>query len=314
MEISVIVPVFNEKPNIAPLYDRLHPVLEGIDPAHEILFVDDGSSDGTHQAIEALRVRDARVKYIRFSRNFGHEMANTAGFREARGRTVCIIDGDLQDPPELIRDMYDKYRSGYDIVYAKRKKRHREGPLQRFFAKSFYRILGHLSDVEIPLDTGDFRLLSRRVVDELNRLNEHNRFFRGLTHWVGFHVTHVTFDRDDRHAGETKYNFLKLLKLAFDAILSFSYKPLKIFSAIGLMTSVGSLLMMVYWVFAKLMGHRAVEGWTSIVAIVLFLFGILMLQITLLGEYIARIYEEVKSRPLYIIEKAEGVPLDRRDP
>lgn len=237
VDIGVVVPAFNEEENIKPLYDRLEEVLSQISDAFEIMFVDDGSHDGTIKEIEALQKQDERVKYVSFSRNFGHEMANTAGFRSVQGAAVVIIDADLQDPPEVILDMYAKFKEGNDIVYAKRRKRDKETWLKKATSRWFYRIMKVLSDTEIPLDTGDFRLLSRRVVDEINNLNEKNRFFRGLTHWVGFNVTYVEYDRDARHAGETKYNYLKLFKLAFDAILSFSYKPLKIFSFLGFATA-----------------------------------------------------------------------------
>ena len=234
-------------------------------------------------------------------------LTNTAGFRNVKGDAVVIIDADLQDPPEVILDMYAKFKEGNDIVYAKRKKRDKETWLKKATSKWFYRIMKLLSDTEIPLDTGDFRLLSRRVVDEINSLNEKNRFFRGLTHWVGFNVTYVEYDREARHAGETKYNYLKLFKLAFDAILSFSYKPLKIFSLLGFATAMFAFLNLVYWVVMKtVFNHHSVEGWTSIVTILLLFFGIIMIQISVIGEYIARIYEEVRNRPLYIISKQDG--------
>ncbi len=304
IDIGVVVPAYNEEENIGPLYKRLSEALEQISSSFEILFVDDGSSDKTIEEIEKLQMQDARVRYVSFSRNFGHEMANTAGFRSVRGQAVVIIDADLQDPPEVIVDMYQKFKEGYDIVYAKRKKRDRESWLKKKTSKWFYKVMQVLSDTEIPLDTGDFRLLSRRVVDEINSLNEKNRFFRGLTHWVGFNVTYVEYDREARHAGETKYNYFKLFKLAFDAILSFSYKPLKIFSVMGFLTALFAFLNLVYWIVMKVVfNHHAVEGWTSLVTILLLFFGIIMIQISVIGEYIARIYEEVRNRPLYIISK-----------
>lgn len=307
MDLSVVIPVLNEEENVLPLYNRLKKVLDGLTDSHEIIFVDDGSTDLTVDQVMTIRSRDEKVKLVSFSRNFGHEMANSAGFRNAIGDAVVIIDGDLQDPPELIGDMYRKYQDGFDVVYAKRKKRDKETILKKVTSKMFYRVMKFMSYVELPLDTGDFRLLSRRVVDELNRMDEHNRFFRGLTHWVGFNVTYVEYDRHGRHAGETKYNYLKLMRLAVDAILSFSYKPLKIFSVLGISMSLFSFLFMIFWIVFKLTTDRPIEGWTSLVSIVLFFFGILMMQISILGEYIARIYEEVKRRPLYIIAKQEGI-------
>lgn len=307
IELSVVVPAYNEEDNIFALYGRLSKTLDSITPDHEIIFVDDGSKDRTVEEVMKLRKADERVKLVSFARNFGHEMANTAGFRAAKGRAVVIIDADLQDPPELIADMYVKFTEGNDIVYAKRISRKKETFLKQFTSKAFYRVMNTMSSVEVPLDTGDFRLLSRRVVDELNSLQEHNRYFRGLTHWVGFNVTYVEFHRDERFAGETKYNYVKLFKLAFDAILSFSYKPLKIFSMIGLWVSFLSFVMLIYVIADKLITGNPVQGWTSLAAIMLFCFGVLMIQVSVVGEYIGRIYEEVKNRPLFIVGRKEGI-------
>lgn len=307
MDLSVVIPVMNEEDNVRPLYSRLKKTLDKLTSSYEVIFVDDGSTDRTVDEVMAIRSEDETVKLLSFSRNFGHEMANSAGFRKACGEAVVIIDGDLQDPPELIEDMYLKYKEGYDVVYAKRASRKKESWLKKLTSKSFYRFMKYMSYVELPLDTGDFRLLSRRVVDEINKMNEHNRFFRGITHWVGFNVTYVEFNRDGRHAGETKYNYFKLMRLAVDAILSFSYKPLKLFSIFGIGMSFFSFLFMIYWIVYKIVTDNPIAGWTSTITIVLFFFGVLMLQISVLGEYIARIYEEVRRRPLYIIQKQEGI-------
>ena len=306
IKISVVVPAYNEETNIAPLYERLSKTLVRIDEAYEIIFIDDGSKDRTVEEVMKLRTVDARVKLISFARNFGHEMANTAGFRKATGEVVVIIDADLQDPPEVIYDLYQKYLEGFDVVYAQRRTRKKESILKKATSKMFYRILKSLSDTEIPLDTGDFRLLSRRAAEALNGMNEKNRFFRGLTHWIGFKVTEVFFDRDERHSGETKYSYVKLMKLAVDAIISFSYKPLKLFSFLGFISAGLGFLMMHYWVFRKIFIGNPTDGWTSTVTILLFFFGMLMMQLSLIGEYIARIYEEVRERPLYIIGREEG--------
>jgi len=306
MDISVIVPAFNEENNIEPLYKRLKETLIKISEDFEVIFVDDGSTDMTAEKILSLRTCDSRVKLVSFSRNFGHEMANTAGFRKASGNAVVIIDADLQDPPELISEMYEKYTAGYDVIYAQRRIRNKESFLKKLTSKIFYRVLKHMSDISIPLDTGDYRMLSRKAVDSLNALNEKNRFFRGLTHWIGFEVTSVYFDRDERHSGETKYSYLKLMSLATDAIMSFSYRPLKIFSSIGIFTSFMGFVMMVYWILKKLIYGNPTDGWTSIITILLFFFGIIIVQISLIGEYIARIYEESRDRPLYIIGREDG--------
>ncbi|MBF4694573.1 glycosyltransferase family 2 protein [Fusibacter ferrireducens] len=305
--ISVVVPAYNEEMNVKPLYDRLLDVLTQISASFEIIFIDDGSRDDTVAEVLKIRALDERVKLVSFSRNFGHEMANTAGFRTASGDAVVIIDADLQDPPELILDMFEKYRAGFDVVYAKRKTRKKESFIKKSTSKMFYRVLKFMSDTEIPLDTGDFRLLSRRAVDEINRFSEKNRFFRGLTHWIGFKVTYVYFDRDERYAGETKYSYIKLMKLAIDAILSFSYKPLKLFSLFGFLSAGFGFLLMLYWMIKKIIFGNPTNGWTSTVTIMLFFFGILMMQVSVVGEYIARIYEEVRARPLYIVGRTEGV-------
>lgn len=313
MELSVVVPVLNEASNVRPLYERLIKTLENVTSDFEIIYIDDGSTDDTTKNVMALRSEDERVKLVSFSRNFGHEMANSAGFRKASGDAVVIIDGDLQDPPELIADMYSKFKEGFDIVYAKRTSRKKESILKKMTSKVFYRVMKYMSYVELPLDTGDFRLLSRRVVDEVNKLNEHNRFFRGITHWVGFNITHVEFSRDERHSGKTKYNYFKLIKLAVDAILSFSYKPLKMFSIFGFCMSAFSFLFMAYWIIYKFITNNPIAGWTSLVTIILFCFGIVMMQISVLGEYVARIYEEVRRRPLYIVAKQEGIENEKTD-
>lgn len=307
IDLSIVVPLYNEESNIEQLYDRLNNTLLTITDKYEIIFVNDGSKDNTLNKIKSLCSKDSRVKLIDFSRNFGHEMANTAGLNYARGNAVVIMDADLQDPPELIKDMYSKYLEGYDLVYAKRKKREKETFIKKSTSKLFYRFLKYFSDIEIPLDTGDYRLMSRTIVDEFNKLKEHNRFFRGLTHWVGFNVTYVEFDRAPRNAGETKYNLSKLTRLAIDAILSFSYKPLRVFNIIGLSMALFSFISIIYWVILKIATGNPVAGWTSLVTIILLCSGVIMMQISIIGEYVARTYEEVKNRPLFIINKTIGI-------
>jgi glycosyltransferase involved in cell wall biosynthesis len=307
IDLSIVIPSYNEEKNIDLLYSRLKDILPTVTDKYEIIFVNDGSKDNTLNKIKSLCDRDMKVKLIDFSRNFGHEMANTAGLNYACGNAVIIMDADLQDPPELIKDMYSKYLQGYDLVYAKRNERRKETLIKKTTSKLFYRFLRYFSDIEIPLDTGDYRLMSRRVVDEFNKLKEHNRFFRGLTHWVGFNVTYVEFDRLARNAGETNYNFTKLIKLAIDAVLSFSYKPLRIFNVIGFTMALFSFISMIYWVILKITTGNPVAGWTSLVTIILLCSGVIMMQISIIGEYLARVYEEVKNRPLFIINKTIGI-------
>ena len=270
----------------------------------EIIFVNDGSSDGTFDALKRLCMDEAHYQLLNLSRNHGHQIAITAGIDLAKGDAVAVIDGDLQDPPETIVDLYGKMQEGFDVVYAVRKKREGETPFKLFTAKLFYRLLKKLTNVEIPVDTGDFRIMSRRVVTILMSMNERHRFIRGMISWIGFNQTGFEYERHERHSGETKYTFSKMIKFAFDGITSFSSIPLKLASYMGIITAMFGFLYSVYIVFLKLFVPKAqIElGWASIIIFILLLGGIQLLELGMIGEYLGRIHDETKFRPLYIVE------------
>jgi len=301
---SVIVPMYNEEEVVRETYKRLTGVMEGIGENYEIIFINDGSRDNTRAILSEICKKDKKIKMIDFARNFGHQIAITAGMDYARGECMVIIDGDLQDPPELIPDMIKIWRDGYDVVYGKRKSRRGETFFKKFTAKAYYRILRSLTNVDIPVDTGDFRLIDRKVCEALKQLPERSRYVRGLVSWVGFKQTAIEFERKERFAGETKYPLKKMLKLAMDGIMSFSYKPLKLASYIGSILSAISFLYLIIVVIQKLFfPETAQTGWASLIAVSLFFNGIILLMLGIIGEYIGRIYEEAKGRPLYIINE-----------
>ncbi|MGI6621568.1 MAG: glycosyltransferase family 2 protein [Clostridiaceae bacterium] len=311
---SVIVPMYNEEEVIPETYRRLTKVMDDINESYEIIFINDGSRDNTKAMLSELCKTDKRVKMIDFARNFGHQIAITAGMDYAAGDCMVIIDGDLQDPPELIPDMIEIWRSGFDVVYGKRKSRQGETFFKKFTAKIFYRLLGKLTDVDIPVDTGDFRLIDRKVCEALKQLPERSRYVRGLMSWVGFKQTAIEFERSERFAGETKYPLKKMLKLAMDGIMSFSYKPLRIASYLGTFLSLASFLYLIFVLLQKLIfPESAQSGWASIIAVSLFFNGIILLMLGIIGEYIGRIYDEAKGRPLYIISELKNME-DRKGP
>lgn len=311
---SVIVPMYNEEEVIPETYRRLTKVMDDINESYEIIFINDGSRDNTKAMLSELCKTDKRVKMIDFARNFGHQIAITAGMDYAAGDCMVIIDGDLQDPPELIPDMIEIWRSGFDVVYGKRKSRQGETFFKKFTAKIFYRLLGKLTDVDIPVDTGDFRLIDRKVCEALKQLPERSRYVRGLMSWVGFKQTAIEFERSERFAGETKYPLKKMLKLAMDGIMSFSYKPLRIASYLGTFLSLASFLYLIFVLLQKLIfPESAQSGWASIIAVSLFFNGIILLMLGIIGEYIGRIYDEAKGRPLYIISELKNMD-DRKGP
>ena len=301
--VSVVVPVFNEIAVIDAFYDRMRKVAESLRPhSCEILFIDDGSRDGSYDRLVKIADRDPNVKVVKFSRNFGHQIAITAGIDLARGDAVAVIDSDLQDPPEVIRRFVEKWEEGYDVVYGVREKREGETWMKLFTAKLFYRILKRLTGMEIPVDVGDFRLMSRRVVEKFRLFRERDRFVRGLVSWVGFRQTGVPYRREKRFAGETKYPFRKMLKFAFDGITSFSTTPLKLSTWVGYCASILALLYTVYVIVQKMLGNT-VPGFATIVVAMLFLGGVQLICLGIIGEYIGRIYNESKARPIYLLEE-----------
>lgn len=310
IEVSVVVPLYNEELVIDAMIERLVGVLEGMDCSFEVVLVNDGSRDRTLELARVICEKDPRVKLISLSRNFGHQFAITAGMDRSAGRAVVVIDADLQDPPEVIPDMVEKWKEGYDVVYGVREKRQGESWFKLTTASLFYRILRRLTSIHIPVDTGDFRLVDRRALDQFNQMRERARFVRGMVSWVGFEQGEVKYVRHERYAGETKYPFSKMLKFAVDGILSFSQAPLKLASTMGLISSAIAFLFILYGIIVRIfVPEQAIEGWTSVFVAVLFVGGIQLICVGVLGEYIGRMYEEIKNRPLYIVE--EEVNFDR---
>lgn len=310
-KVSVVIPVYNEEQVIEECYIRVSKVLYSLrdkDYDYEIIFVNDGSKDKTLEILERISKDDTKIKVVSFSRNFGHQMAVTAGLKYTNGDAVVIMDSDMQDPPELIPDMLILWTQGNDVIYGKRKTREGESPFKLLSAKAFYNTLNKLSDVEIPKDTGDFRLVDRKVIDVINNLPEHNKFLRGLFSWVGFKQKAFEYERKERFAGKTKYPLNKMLRLANDGIISFSTKPLKLVGGLGIISVIISFIILVYSIisFACNWGNLT-SGWTSIMVTMTFLGGSILLSLWMIGEYIARIYDETKQRPQYIIEKTINI-------
>ena len=307
MLLSVIIPVFNEEEIVAKTYAVLEEELKDVE--HELIFVNDGSRDKTQEIVESLLPGNPNNKIINFSRNFGHQAAFSAGLDHAIGDAVVIIDGDLQDPPSLIHEMLSKWKEGYQVVYAQRNKRAGETIFKRFTAFAFYRIIGMLTSIEIPPDTGDYRLMDRVVVDQLKNLPERSRFLRGLVCWVGFKKTGVKYDRSERTAGESKYPLKKMVRLAFDGITGFSSAPLKISFYAGLFAMTVGFGIFIWSILEKFLSpETTVPGWTSLMTAIVFFGGVQLITIGIMGEYIGRIYDEVKQRPLYIESKKQDIP------
>ncbi|HEY9694064.1 MAG TPA: glycosyltransferase family 2 protein [Oculatellaceae cyanobacterium] len=304
---SLVIPIYNEEETILELYRRVSAVMDRLDGTVELVLINDGSRDQSLHLIKKIHQQDQRVCYLSFARNFGHQIAVTAGLNFARGQIVIVLDADLQDPPELIPDMVEKWRQGYQVVYAQRTQRHKESWFKRLTAYTFYRILKNLADVEIPTDTGDFCLMDRQVVDVLNSMPERNRYIRGLRAWVGFQQTAIGFERDPRFAGDVKYSFRKSLALAVNGIVSFSKVPLRLSTYVGLLSAVIAIIMallVIYWRFFA--GTSTLTGYAALIVAVFFIGAVQLVSIGILGEYIGRIYEEVKGRPLYTLAEVAG--------
>ncbi|TVQ78652.1 MAG: glycosyltransferase [Bradymonadales bacterium] len=304
---SIVIPCFNEQEVIGETLKRLIELTEAI-PQYEteLIFVDDGSRDQTAEILIRAAKEDSRVKVISFARNFGHQLAVTAGVDASSGDAVVLIDADLQDPPQVILEMIDKWEEGNDVVYATRIEREGESAFKKGAARWFYRLLNRLSDVPIPLDTGDFRLMSRPVIDNLKQMPERDRFIRGMVSWVGFKQVSLPYRRAPRFAGTSKYPLIKMIRFAADGILSFSTKPLQLSIVLGLIAACLAMIGIVLVLAQRLMTNNWVEGWSALMIAVLFIGGVQLLSVGILGEYVGRIYNEVKRRPLYIIESKVG--------
>lgn len=301
--ISVVVPMYFEQDVAEECYSRLKKTVEENNINYEFIFINDGSTDRTLEILKKIGNVDKNVKIIDFARNFGHQVAVTAGIFHAKGDAVVLIDADLQDPPELIVDMIHKWQEGYDVVYGKRAKRKGESAFKLITAKYFYKFLEAMSEIKIPKDTGDFRLMDRKVVEAFKMMPERNRFIRGMVSWIGFKQTFIEYQRDERYAGETKYPLKKMIRFAADGIISFSSKPLKLVTDLGIITILVSFALLIYIIFEKLFLKSTIEGWASIMVGITFFSGIQIFSLGIIGSYISRIYDESKNRPLYFIKE-----------
>jgi glycosyltransferase involved in cell wall biosynthesis len=308
--VSVVAPVFNEEAILPELYRRVRDVLDGAGEDWELVLINDGSRDSSPEIMRQLHEQDPRVKVVYFARNFGHQIAITAGTDYARGDAVVIIDADLQDPPEVILDLLAKWREGYEVIYAIRAQRRGETWFKEFTAKAFYRIIYRITDIDIPMDTGDFRLMDRKAVNALRGMREKHRFMRGLSVWIGFRQTGVEYVRAERYAGETKYPLKKMLRFALDGITSFSYLPLQLATYAGFICAALAVLGIIFTVVLRLSGSQAFYGQATTLVSVLFLGGVQLICLGIIGEYLGRIYDEVKGRPLYIVSSTLGLEND----
>lgn len=301
VELSIIAPIYNEESNIPDLYKRLLAVVSQLQISYELIFINDGSKDRSMESIRKLAAENNAVKFINFSRNFGHQIAVTAGLDYCRGKQIVIIDADLQDPPELILEMKKKLEDGFDVVYARRKSRQGETLLKKYTAKMFYRMLSKITSVKIPVDTGDFRMMDRKIVEVLKLMPEQQKFLRGQIAWAGFRQTFIEYDRGQRQAGETGYTYKKMIRLALDGITGFSNFPLKFATFAGFFVSGVTFLISLYALYARFISKDFVPGWTSLILAVLFIGGVQLISIGIIGEYISRLSANVRNRPLYVI-------------
>ncbi len=311
IQFSIVAPCWNEEQSLHELYKRIKEVMEQTDKSWELVLINDGSTDRTIEVIEELHAADPRIHYIDFARNFGHQIAVSAGMDYAQGDAVILIDSDLQDPPELILEMIEKWQAGYQVVFAVRSERKGETWFKLFTAKLFYRLIYRITDVDIPLDTGDFRLMDRKVVDQMKHMKEKHRFIRGMTSWVGFKQTGVEYVREERFAGETKYPLRKMVKFAMTAITGFSYFPLQMATIMGFIIAILSTLVIFAVIIARLSGSQGFEGQATTLVMVLFLGAVQLISLGIIGEYLGRIYDEVRGRPLYVVNKVVGFEDDK---
>jgi dolichol-phosphate mannosyltransferase len=299
--LSVVIPVYNEEMNIGKLYQRICDTLQPLDISWEVVYVNDGSKDRSLSILIGLAETDHHVKYIDFSRNFGHQLAITAGIEHAKGEWIVVMDGDGQDPPELIPDLISKAKEGFEVVYARRRKRDGENFLKKFTARMFYRLLAKITSIEIPVDTGDFRIIHRKIQRILSKMPEQHKYIRGQISWIGFNQTFLEYDREERMGGATKFTYRKMIRFALDGISSFSTWPLKVATISGFIVSAVAFVLIVYSLYQKFFGTTE-PGWTSLHISVLFLGGIQLIGIGMLGEYLGRVSDNVKNRPHYIVK------------
>jgi polyisoprenyl-phosphate glycosyltransferase len=309
-DLTIIIPVLNEERNLGPLIDRLVPQLQALSATWTVVFIDDGSTDGTLAALTALNARDPRFTAVSFSRNFGKEIAIAAGLQNARGRAAIIMDADLQHPPEVVVEFVRLWRQGYDVVYAQRRSRATDGPIRRMFSRWFYGIFNSLVQTDIPEGAGDFRLLDRRAIDAMNTFKERSRFNKGLFSWIGFKSIGVPYDVAERAHGTTKWSMRKLTNFAIDGLTSFSTLPLRVWSILGLLISLTAFGYAVYILFETLVYGVSAPGFPSLIISVMFLSGVQLISLGVLGEYLGRVYDEVKARPLYIVASRVGLDGD----